>query len=98
MTRPDIESAVRIAWTAEGYETITVLAPRRSREELDNFARGVADEALLNRSLHGLRSALRQRFDGTFEFDHRRRDGEGRPIVLVKLHPPRGQPNPDPDL
>ena len=99
--RPDISGAVRIAWSGEGYEQIRVVAPRRSRQELDDFARGVADEALLNRTLQDLRSALRRRFDGTFDVDGRDARRLGRnptdePHVLVTLHPPRGEPNPDP--
>jgi hypothetical protein len=100
---PDISGAVRIAWAGDGYESISVAAPRRGRDELDEFASGVADEALLNRTLHDLRTALRRRFDGTFDIEGRdaRRLGTGsreEPHVLVTLHPPHGEPNPDPPI
>lgn len=99
--KPDISGAVRIAWAGEGFESIRVSAPRRDRHELDEFARGVADEALLNRTVQDLRAALRRRFDGTFDLDARdaRRLAAGspdEPHVVVTLHPPRGEPNPDP--
>jgi hypothetical protein len=98
---PDISGAVRIAWAGDGFESIRVVAPRRRQAELDEFARGVADEALLNRTVHDLRAALRARFGGTFDLDARdaRRLGAAArdaPHVLVTLHPPRGEPNPDP--
>ena len=98
---PDISGAIRIAWAGDGYDSIRVVAPRRTRAELDEFARGVADEALLNRTAHDLRAALRRRFDVTFDFDARdaRRlaaTAGDAPHILVTLHPPRGEPNPDP--
>ena len=98
---PDISGAIRIAWSSDGFESIRVAAPRRTRAELDEFARGVADEALLNRTVSDLRAALRRRFLGTFDFevrDERRLGPASRdtPHVLVTLHPPRGEPNPDP--
>lgn len=98
--RPDIEGAIRIAWSADPYETIKVLAPRRGREELEEFARGVADEALLERTVHDLRVALRQRFDGTFDLETRearvRSDAsEEEAHILVTVHPPRTEGDPD---
>lgn len=98
--RPDVSGAVRIAWSADGYVAIKVLAPRRSHAELDAFVRGVADEALVHRDLHALTSALRRRFDGTFDVEGRAPGtelggGPAEPEVLVTLHPPRGEPNPD---
>jgi hypothetical protein len=100
VTTPDLRSGVRIAWAADGYTAIRVVAPRRPQLELDAFASGVADEALMNRDLRALRSALRRRFDGTFDIDGRQRGmdlggGPDEPYVLVRLHPPKGEPNPD---
>jgi hypothetical protein len=100
VTTPDLRAGVRIAWAADGYTSIRVVAPRRPHLELDAFASGVADEALVNRDLRALRSALRRRFDGTFDIDTRQRGmdlggGPDEPYVLVRLHPPKGEPNPD---
>jgi hypothetical protein len=98
--RPDIAGAIRIAWAADGYQSITVSAPRRSRAELEEFARGVADEALLNRSVRELHTALRRRFGATFEIDRRPSpapaDAELGSTLALSLDPPRGEPNPDP--
>jgi hypothetical protein len=98
--RPDLRSAITIAWAADGYDWISVTAPRRSREELETFASGVADEALLNRSVQSLLAALRARFGASFELDRRaaavRGDPPGQVYLALSLHPPRGEPNPDP--
>lgn len=98
--RPDLRGAITIAWAADGYDSISVSAPRRSRAELEAFARGVADEALLNRSVHSLLAALRGRYGATFELDRRaadvRADPPGQVYLALSLDPPRGQPNPDP--
>jgi hypothetical protein len=88
------DGSVRIAWSADGFEAIQVLARFRAREELEAFARDVADAALLNRSLPDLRVALRTRFPGQFDLTTREpRDAEWR--VVVSFHPPKGEPNPD---
>ena len=89
-----MDRSARIAWTADGLEAIHVYAPRRSDEELADFARGVADEALLNRTVHDLVAALRRLYDGTFEVQRRVRGG-GEARLHITLHPPRGTPNPD---
>ncbi|HEV8516224.1 MAG TPA: hypothetical protein VGQ47_01135 [Candidatus Limnocylindrales bacterium] len=99
--RPDIEPAVRIAWAGAGYTQIKVVAPRRTRGDLDAFASGIADEALVNRDYASLRAALRRRFGGTFDIDARQPGSElgggpAEPLVLVTLHPPKAEPNPDP--
>ncbi|MBA3307861.1 MAG: hypothetical protein H0T04_04155 [Chloroflexi bacterium] len=92
---PDLEPCVRIAWTADGFDLIHVQARWRSRDELDRFARGVADAALINRTLVELRTALRREFPGLFELETARDDGRGT-RVIVRFHPPPGEPNPDP--
>jgi hypothetical protein len=93
---PELDGSVVIAWEAEGYRQIRVTGWRRSREELTDFARGVADVALLNRSVPTLRTALRERFGGTFDLDARTaRDRISEPQVLVSMHPPKGEPNPE---
>lgn len=93
---PELDGSVVIAWDAEDYRQIRVTGWRRSREELAEFARGVADVALLNRTVGTLRTALRERFGGTFDLDARSgRDRVPEPHVLVSMLPPRGEPNPD---
>ncbi|MDQ3552801.1 MAG: hypothetical protein M3395_00105 [Chloroflexota bacterium] len=94
---PDLEAGVRIAWAADGFELIHVQARWRSREELAGFARGVADAALFNRTLPELRTALRREFPGLFELETVRTGVDGA-RVIVRFHPPPGQPNPDPHL
>lgn len=92
---PELDGSVVIAWEADGYGQIRVLGLRRSRGELTEFARGVADVALVNRTVHTLRTALRERFGGTFDLQ----TGPGRDRaerdLLVSMHPPKGEPNPD---
>ncbi len=93
-----MDGSVRIAWTAEGYEAIRVYARRRPQEELASFASRVADAALLNRSIQTLRTALRSEFGATFDLEPGAdRGGRYESEVLVIFHPPRGEPNPDPD-
>ena len=92
---PELEAGMRIAWAADGYDLIHVQARWRSREELERFARGVADAALFNRTLPELRTALRREFPGLFELETVRRGLEGA-WVIIRFHPPPGQPNPDP--
>ncbi|MDQ3492864.1 MAG: hypothetical protein M3452_06340 [Chloroflexota bacterium] len=92
---PDVEAGVRIAWTADGFDLIHVQARWRSREELEGFARGVADAALFNRTLPELRTALRREFHGLFELETAQHGPDGA-RVIIRFHPPPGQPNPDP--
>jgi hypothetical protein len=93
MLQPD--GSIRIAWQAERYEAILVRARFRPATELDEFARGVADLALLERTLPDLRTALRTRYPGAFDLvTDEPLDAPGR--VIVNFHPPRGEPNPDP--
>lgn len=93
----ELDGSIEVAWEAGGFQLIRVRAPGRSREALQEFASGVADEALLNRSAAALRTALRARFGATIELELRdRRASGGVPHVLVTLRPPRGTPNPDP--
>ncbi len=88
------DGSVRISWSADGYESIDVEGRWRSRIELDDFAREVADAALLNRSVEELRTALRRRLGATFDLVELRHDPRG-PRLVTRLHPPRGTPNPD---
>jgi hypothetical protein len=89
------DGSVRIAWTADGFEAILVRARFRPRQQLDAFARDVADVALLERSLPDLRRALRSRFPGAFDLiTHEPSAAPWQ--VIVSFHPPRGEPNPDP--
>ena len=89
------DGSIRIAWQADGYEAIHVRARFRSREELADYARGIADEALFDRTLAGLRVALRARYPGAFDLVTRT-SPQGRPwSVIVDFHPPPGTPRPD---
>jgi len=90
----DLDGGARIAWAADGFRSIHILARWRTRSELDAFARGVADAALVNRSLAELRTALRKTFPGRFDLETFEHD-EADPHVVVRFHPPRGEPNPD---
>ncbi len=93
MLQPD--GSIRIAWQADGFEAIFVRARFRPAVELDLFARGVADVALLERTLPDLRTELRKRYPG--EFDLVTDEPVSQPgHVVVSFHPPRGKPNPDP--
>ena len=91
----DLDGAISIAWHADGYESIRVHARWRRRDELEAFARGVADVALMERTLSDLRNGLRRAFPGAFDLDLAR-DARGGPAVVVRFHPPKGEPNPDP--
>jgi hypothetical protein len=94
MLQPD--GTIAIAWHADGFESIVVRARFRPAAELEGFARGVADVALLERSLPELRVALRRQFPGAF--DLHTVEPVGAPWrVVVSFHPPRREPNPDPD-
>ena len=89
------DGSIRIAWHADGFEAIFVRARFRPAPELADFAKGVADLALLERTLPDLRSALRKQFPG--EFDLLTDEPVSAPWrVIVSFHPPRGEPNPDP--
>ncbi len=88
------DGSVRIAWDADGFEAIHVLARFRDRDELATYARGVADAALFERTLADLRTALRVAFPG--QFDLTTRDPAGSPRrVVVSFHPPRREGRPD---
>ena len=91
----ELDGSIRIAWNTAEHSEIRVYAPRRSNAELVEFARHVADHALVARTLPELRSELRQRFKATFEIDSRTSRGTGGRFVLVSLLPPPGEPNPD---
>ena len=91
----ELDGTVRIAWLADGLTAIHVAAPRRSRAELDAFASVVADVALLERSVRGVRSALRDRYPGKLESQVRDHGGDAAaPHLLVTLRPPRHEPDP----
>lgn len=93
MLQPD--GSIRIAWQADGFEAIFVRARFRTAPELDGFAKGVADVALLERTLPDLRTELRKRYPGQFDLiTDEPVSAPGR--VIVSFHPPRGKPNPDP--
>ncbi len=91
---PEIDGGVTIAWSADGYEAIQVHARWRPRTDLDAFARGVADVALMNRDLGDLRTGLRRAFPGAFDLETVR-DADLGPRVIVRFHPPKGEPRPD---
>ena len=94
----EMDGSVRIAWSADGYESIRVYAPRRPPEELASFASRVADVALLNRTVQTLRTAMRAELGATFDLQAGRERGDRyESDLLVRFHPPRGEPNPDPD-
>ncbi len=90
------DGTIRIAWQADGYAAIHVQAPFRSLVELEEFARGVADCALTNRSLADLQRALRAAYPGMLDVEAPDADAPDR-RVLVRVHPPPGEPNPDVD-
>jgi len=89
------DGSIKIAWHADRFEAILVRARFRPSEELEGYASGVADVALLERSLADLRRALRKQYPGEFDLVTR------EPLsaswqVIISFHPPRGEPNPDP--
>ena len=88
------DGSIRIAWDADGFEAIQVRARFRMPEELAAWARGIADEALLERTVHGLRSRLRERYPGAFDLSTREPFGEPGTVVIT-FHPPKGTPRPD---
>jgi len=87
---------VRIAWDADGFVGVRVIAERRPAGELAEYARRVADVALFNRTVQTLRSALRHELGPVFELDTGLGRGDWRDDhVVVTFHPPRGRPNPE---
>ncbi|CAN5697090.1 hypothetical protein BH18CHL1_BH18CHL1_08990 [soil metagenome] len=90
----ELDEGVRIAWTADGFESIQVVAPWRPAEDLAAFARAVADAALIERTLAALSIALRRDHPGAFELVPVRHDKRGAKVI-VRLLPPPGEPNPD---
>lgn len=88
------DGSIRIAWSAEGFEAIHVRARFRTSDELAAWARGIADEALLERTVRGLHAQLRARYPGAFDLITRERAGEPG-VVIVTFHPPKGTPRPD---
>ncbi len=88
------DGSVRIEWQADGYEAIHVRARFRTPVELTGWAQGIADEALLERTLRGLHTRLRERYPGAF--DIMTTAAVGRPgSVVITFHPPKGTPRPD---
>lgn len=97
----ELDGSVIIAWDADGFSAIQIRAPRRTVDELQAFARAVADAALVHRSASALRAALRAHLpaDPGFDLEPRARHRyPGEPHLLVTLRPPRGEPNPDPEI
>jgi hypothetical protein len=90
-----MDGSVRIAWEADGFSAIDVYARWRPQSELAAFARDVADAALVNRTVADLRTALRRGHPGEFELVPYPHERTGARLV-VRLHPPPGEPNPDP--
>jgi hypothetical protein len=88
------DGSVRIAWDADGYEAIHVVARFRDRGELEAFARGVADAALFERTVPDLRVALRAAFPGAFDLTTRE-PANGPWRVVITFHPPRREGRPD---
>ncbi len=89
------DGSIRIAWHADGYEAIVVRARFRPAQQVEAFAKDVADVALLERTLPDLRTALRKHYPGAFDLL------TSEPVtgpwqVIVSFHPPPGKPNPDP--
>jgi hypothetical protein len=88
------DGSLRIAWSAEGYEAIHVQARFWPDDHVQALAQVVADVALTNRTVHDLRSSLRQQFPGSFDIEAPDQDAPDR-RVLISFHPPRSRPNPD---
>jgi hypothetical protein len=97
----ELDGSVLIAWETDGFAAIQVRAPRRPAGELQTFAGAVADAALVHRTARALRSALRASLPAEPGFDLDARPdshASGTHRLVVTLRPPRGEPNPDPDL
>ncbi|MFI5261813.1 MAG: hypothetical protein ACHQZR_04605 [Candidatus Limnocylindrales bacterium] len=91
----ELDGAVRIAWQADGLTEIHVAAPTRTRRELDAFASVVADVALLERTVRGVRVALRDRYPGALEMQIRDSGRDAAmPYLLVTMRPPKREPDP----
>ena len=88
------DGSIRIAWHAQDYVAIHVYARFWPPAQVGDFARGVADAALTNRTVADLRRDLRRRFPGMFEMEAPDADAPDR-RVRVNFHPPRGEANPD---
>ncbi|MFN8619543.1 MAG: hypothetical protein U0869_02195 [Chloroflexota bacterium] len=88
------DGSVRIAWQADGYEAIHVHARFRERDELEAYARGVADAALFERTVADLRVALRKAYPGEFDLSTKE-PASGAWRVDVRFHPPRREGRPD---
>lgn len=93
----EADGSVRIYWQAEGFEAIHVYARFWPGEEVHRRAQGVADVALMNRTVHDLRRGLRQRFGSGFELQAPVEDAPDK-RVAVFFDPPAGTPNPDDDF
>ncbi len=92
------DGSTRIHWQAEDYVAIHVYARFWPPDEAARFAQQVADVALTNRTVADLRRSLRRDLGGSaFEMEAPDADAPDR-RVRISFHPPRGAPNPDPDL
>jgi hypothetical protein len=92
----EADGSVRIAWQVDGYVAIHVYARFWPTGAVERFARGVADIALVNRSLTELRRGLREHYAGAFDMEAPDADAPDR-RVRISFHPPQGEPNPDAD-
>jgi len=88
------DGSIRIAWEADGYVAIHVYARFWPARMVAEYARGVADAALTNRTIAELRRSLRSAYPGEFEMEAPDADAPDR-RVRISFHPPRGEPNPD---
>lgn len=88
------DGSVRIAWLADGFESIHVYARFWPPGEAAVRAAAVADVALTNRNLHDLRRGLRQRFGAGFSLQAPDEDAPDRRVAIF-FDPPIGPPNPD---
>jgi len=90
----ELDGAVHIAWLADGLTAIRVTAPHRDPRELHAFAGVVADVALLERSVRGVRNALRDRYPGGVESQvHDSGRDAATPYLLVTMRPPKREPD-----
>ena len=89
------DGSIRIYWQADDYVAIHVYARFWPAATLSDYAAGVADIALTNRTVGDLRQALRARYPGEFDIEAPDADAPDR-RVRINFHPPRGEPNPEP--
>ena len=89
------DGSIRIAWRSGAFDSVLVRARFRPRNELEAFARGVADVALLERDVPDLSAGLRARYPGAFDLVTLE-PSDAPWQVVVSFHPPKGEPNPDP--